>query len=181
MYNFCGISLVIVPMVLYYNCSIIILVRNKKHSTTQEDIEMTYGMMNVTIEKSNNNTYLVYADTERWGEHEIMFESYSREECITWLKANGWEEEEQTVEQVMENGVKRHGAFFKIQIAGSMYHRVHKEAGKWMGHSNRWGWEELDLTGFHMTGELTAVRTSWKGQKEWQKKQTLKIGKACTW
>lgn len=51
----------------------------------------TYGMRssNVRIEKSNNNTYLVFADTERFGMNEIMYESYNFYDCIKWLNANG--------------------------------------------------------------------------------------------
>ena len=50
-----------------------------------------YGMENVTIEATNNNTYAVYADTKRFGKHEMMFESFSVEECLLWAKDNGFE------------------------------------------------------------------------------------------
>lgn len=43
-------------------------------------------MKNITIERTNNNTYVVYADTERFGKHEIMFEGISEEECKAFIK-----------------------------------------------------------------------------------------------
>ena len=48
-----------------------------------------YGMKNVSIEETSNNTFVVKADTKRFGFGEIMFESYSFGECIAWLKKNG--------------------------------------------------------------------------------------------
>ncbi len=44
-------------------------------------------MKNIKIEKTNNNTYVVKADTERFGKNEIMFESYKINDCIKYLKS----------------------------------------------------------------------------------------------
>lgn len=42
-------------------------------------------MKNIRIEKTNNRTYVVKADTERFGIQSIMFESYSLEECKRYI------------------------------------------------------------------------------------------------
>ena len=42
-------------------------------------------MKNIVIEKTGNGTYAVKADTERFGEQEIMFESYSKGECVKYI------------------------------------------------------------------------------------------------
>lgn len=42
-------------------------------------------MKNIVIEKTINGTYVVKADTERFGEQEIMFESYSKAECVKYI------------------------------------------------------------------------------------------------
>jgi len=43
------------------------------------------NMKNIAIEATVNGTYVVRADTERFGEHEIMFESYSKSECVQYI------------------------------------------------------------------------------------------------
>lgn len=52
------------------------------------EIKYSYGMENITIEKTDNMTYAVYADTKRFGKHEMMFESYRLSECKEWLIKN---------------------------------------------------------------------------------------------
>lgn len=42
-------------------------------------------MKNIVIEKTSSGTYVVKADTERFGEQEIMFESYSKAECVQYI------------------------------------------------------------------------------------------------
>lgn len=42
-------------------------------------------MKNVSIETTTNKTFVVYADTKRFGKHEIMFESYRREDCVRYI------------------------------------------------------------------------------------------------
>ena len=42
-------------------------------------------MKNIVIEKTSNGTYVVKADTERFGKQEIMFESYSKTECVQYI------------------------------------------------------------------------------------------------
>ena len=46
-------------------------------------------MKNVKIEATNNNTYVVRADTKRFGKNQIMFESYSKPECFEYVHQNG--------------------------------------------------------------------------------------------
>lgn len=42
-------------------------------------------MKNIVIEKTSNNTYVVKADTECFGEQETMFESHSEAECVRYI------------------------------------------------------------------------------------------------
>ena len=42
-------------------------------------------MKNIVIEKTSNGTYVVKADSERFGEQEIMFESYCKSECVQYI------------------------------------------------------------------------------------------------
>lgn len=42
-------------------------------------------MKNIIIEKTGDGTYVVKADTERFGKQEIMFESYSKVECVGYI------------------------------------------------------------------------------------------------
>lgn len=43
---------------------------------------------NVRIEATNNDTYVVYADTKRFGKNEVMFESYNKNECYEYIMKN---------------------------------------------------------------------------------------------
>ena len=42
-------------------------------------------MKNIRIERTSNGTYVVKADTDRFGEQEIMFESFSKDECVQYI------------------------------------------------------------------------------------------------
>ena len=42
-------------------------------------------MKSINIEQLASGTYAVKADTERFGEQEIMFESYSKAECVQYI------------------------------------------------------------------------------------------------
>lgn len=44
-------------------------------------------MKNIKIEKTMNNTYVVKADTERFGKQRIIFESYRINDCVKYLKS----------------------------------------------------------------------------------------------
>lgn len=44
-------------------------------------------MKNINIEKTVNNTYVVKADTDRFGKQEILFESYKINDCLNYLKS----------------------------------------------------------------------------------------------
>lgn len=155
-----------------------------------------YGMEHITIELSTNNTFLVYADTERFGEHEIMFESYKKEDCERWLrecKAIYWKDltvqqkEERftadTVEEMLEELTSETG-ITKVQISNRMYHSVQKDRnGNWIGRG-MYGWETIDFKGFELTkkSHFIAKRVStWGKDNERTKTETLKMGTACTW
>lgn len=44
-------------------------------------------MKNIKIKKTSNNTYVVKADTEKFGKQTTMFESYKINDCIKYLKS----------------------------------------------------------------------------------------------
>ena len=45
-------------------------------------------MKNIKTKEIRKNYFVVVADTERFGEQEVMFEGISFEECAEWIKAN---------------------------------------------------------------------------------------------
>ena len=51
---------------------------------TDEPVEEK-NMKSINIEQLASGTYAVKADTERFGEQEIMFESYSKAECVQYI------------------------------------------------------------------------------------------------
>lgn len=46
-------------------------------------------MTNFTIDESNNNTYIVCGDSERFGKGAILFESFKKAECEAYVERNG--------------------------------------------------------------------------------------------
>lgn len=46
-------------------------------------------MENVKIIESTNKTFIVKADTERFGIQQILFESYKFQDCLAFLKEHG--------------------------------------------------------------------------------------------
>lgn len=143
----------------------------------------TYGMTNAEIVESmvcgTTKTYLVYADTERFGKHEIMAQFPTRRESEEWLRANGVEVEKTAIDMLDEQV----GApFGRVQIGNAMYRRLYRDGDKYMGYSKSDGWTVLN--GFFdeavVTGEGTAKTTSGL-LYGWMKSKTIKFGNACTW
>lgn len=124
---------------------------------------------NYKIKENSNGGWLVIGDTERFGIQEILFESPFFKECIDYLTENGCEHSVETeIDKVRD-----------VQIACRMFHRVCREDGKLIGYNNRWGWEKLDIEGFELIAPLIAKRT--RTDRYGVHKETLKLGKACTW
>lgn len=46
-------------------------------------------MRNFKVEATNNNTYVVRADSNRFGDYQIVFESYKKSECYEYAKNHG--------------------------------------------------------------------------------------------
>ena len=138
-------------------------------------------MKNVNIEKevhSGFTAWMVYADTERFGKHQIMAQCISKEEAERWCKANGVELEMPTAEERLEkefwNG--------KIQIGNTMYRRIHIKDEKIMGYCSKWGW--TDIT--YMIKECKMVsenigKTKERITKTKTANRTVKFGNACSW
>lgn len=45
-------------------------------------------MKNIEIVVTEERTIVVYADTKRFGKHEIMFEGHTFDECFDYIKRN---------------------------------------------------------------------------------------------
>lgn len=151
----------------------------------------TYNMKNIEIVKTTiagtTETFLVYADTERFGEHEIMAQFPSRDAAVKWLQINGVEIEqtteekvEQSIAEMIEEQLKSPSG--RVQVANTMYRHIHRVGESIMGYSRSDGW--IDLNRFFKeavpTGKNRAITTSgmWYG---WQKRMTIKFGNECTW
>lgn len=142
----------------------------------------TYGMTNVTIEKEvhgNVTSYMVYADTERFGKHEIMAQCISKEEAEQWCKENGVTFELPTARERAEQEVAK--GFGKIQIGNVMYHNLHIEDGKIIGHSGTWGWRDITV----MIDECKMKSKDIGRSREhisgdYYQNRTVKFGNACT-
>lgn len=139
----------------------------------------TYGMTNVTIEKEttgwNLTSYMVYADTERWGTHQIMAQFATEEQAVAWCKENGvvfGNEAWALAENEVEKGCG------KIQIGNVMYRNLYIESDRIYGHSNGyWGWRDIT----EMIKNCKMVKKNIGKTKEGAAGRTVKFGSACTW
>lgn len=52
-----------------------------------------YGMHKVLMMRKPEGGYAIYADTKRFGEHALMYESPSEESCRNWLRENNVDDE----------------------------------------------------------------------------------------
>lgn len=128
-------------------------------------------------------SWLVYADTERFGEHEIMAQCISEEEAIAWVKENTEAEEKSAMDYVEEEIEKAHG---KIQIGNVMYHYPRIENNRVYGHSGTWGWRDITnmindckmvSNGIGKSREYVLFMDKTKGYLN----RTVKFGDKCTW
>lgn len=143
----------------------------------------TYGMKNVEIVEDvvcgTTKTYLVYADTERFGKHEIMAQIPTREAAEKWLKDNGVEIKQKTAMEMLEEQIKSPAG--KIQIGNTMYRRIHRDGDDILGYSNTDGWTKLNraFDGAVVIGKNLAKTTTFG--YSYQRVKTIKFGNACTW
>lgn len=139
----------------------------------------TYGMTNVQITKethSNVTSWMVYADTERFGKHEIMVQFISEKEAIEWCKANGVTFEIETAWEMVEKEIAK--GFSKVQIGNAMYRNLRIENGRIIGHSNGlWGWRDITK----MIEDCKMISENVGKTREGKAGRTVKFGKACTW
>lgn len=139
----------------------------------------TYGMTNVQITKethSNVTSWMVYADTERFGKHEIMGQFISEKEAIEWCKANGVTFETETAWEMVEKEIAK--GFSKVQIGNVMYRKLRIENGRIIGHSNGlWGWRDIT----EMIEDCKMISENVGKTREGKAGRTVKFGKACTW
>ena len=142
-----------------------------------------YGMKNIEIVESRiagtTKTYLVYADTERFGEHEIMAQFPTRKEAEQWIRDNGAEIEQKTAIEMLEEQIESPAG--KIQIGNTMYRRIHRDGNEVFGYSNTDGWTKLNraFEGAVVIGKNLAKTTTFGFG--YQRIKTIKFGNACTW
>lgn len=144
-----------------------------------------YGMTNVTIEKEihsgNVTSWIVYADTERWGKHQIMAQFGKEEWAENWCKENGVVFENSNAWEMAEKEVNT--PFGKIQIGNTMYRRLYIKDGHLYGHSPSWyGFRDITtlIQNCKMTGEKVGKTTDEKERGRY-KNFTVKFGNECTW
>ena len=154
----------------------------------------TYGMTKVSIEEKRiagtTTTFLVYADTARFGKHEIMAQLPTVREAEEWLRANGVTEYAYklktatpgiTVSDVLEQELET--GCGKVQIGNRMFrHLTREKDGSVWGHGNEDGWTPLDryFSGAILTGSKTAKVRGFNGMG-YLSNLTIKFGTACTW
>lgn len=143
----------------------------------------TYGMTNVEIIESTvcgmTKTYLVYADTKRFGKHEIMAQFPTKKEAEKWLKENGVKIKK-TVEDMINEQIE--APFGKIQIGNMMFRNITKTNDGIWGYSKSEGLTKLDrYFAEAYIDKKGVVKTTSGGTYRWQKSFTIKFGNACTW
>ena len=155
----------------------------KRFVDGQKEVRPTYNMENVEIVESriagNIKTYLVYADTERFGKHEIMFQAPTKEDCKKWLSKNGVEIKEKTAWDLLEDEIAKPNG--RIQIGNTMYRNLRKENGIVYGYSRTDGLTKLNsaFESAVIIGENKARTTTFA--YSYQQIKTIKFGNACTW
>lgn len=146
----------------------------------------TYGMRNVSIRECIDYTWptwLVYADTDRWGDHEIMAQFPTKERALDWCKENGVEDvrfELPSARERAEREVWKGSG--KIQIGNVMYRYLKIENDRIIGHSNGyWGWRDITdmIDDCHMISE--DIGRSRERVGKGYAGRTVKFGNACTW
>lgn len=149
-------------------------------------IKNIYGMRNVEIKEElvcwGTIGFFVYADTDRFGEHEIMAQFPTYKEAVAWCKAQGvviGDGAEALLRLQIELDKSGCG---KVQIGNQMFRRLYKEDGVVWGYNNSDGWQDITraFTGAVMTGPDTG-RTDNYSNSLWIKTKTIKFGNACTW
>ena len=98
----------------------------------------TWGMKNVHIMKTAG-TWIVTADTERFGKDEIMFESYKFDEAIEYLKKN-----DVYMNDVMIDTVKAIKQIVHVSFAVDSYRielidgtEIIKTSRSWLSHAEQ--------------------------------------------
>ena len=136
----------------------------------------TWGMANVEI-KLVGNIWTVYADTERFGQHEIMAQCISKAEAETWCRTNG-AEPGKTAVQLFEEEMSK--PFGKLQIGNAMFRNLRIEDGRYFGYGGGIGGKYTqDITDAIMNCKQDK-RGVWKTQFN-DRRKTVKFGNACTW
>ena len=55
------------------------------YTKTSISVDNPYNETNFRIEPTNNNTFLVHSDSERFGKDAIVYESHDRDDCVDYI------------------------------------------------------------------------------------------------
>lgn len=145
-------------------------------------MSVTYGMTNVVIEMETHSgviSWMVYADSIRFGQHAIMAQCISKEEAEAWCTANGVPQVKRTAVECFRSEAEK-GASGKLQIGNAMFRRLREVDGRFFGYGGGYGSRyDTDLTDAIRSCKMGADgigRTAFRGQKK-----TVKFGTKCTW
>lgn len=141
-----------------------------------------YGMTKVSIEKKTHSgvvSWIVYADSDRFGQHAMMAQYAGLEEAEKWCMDNGapeWTRPATEAEDLFREQVSAPGG--KVQIGNLMFHRLRCEGGQCFGHSGGW---EYNLTQAMRLCVMTGNRTGRTFFASSPRNKTVRFGRDCTW
>lgn len=143
-----------------------------------------YNMTNIRIEEAlicsgTVKTVLIYADSERFGENEIMAQLPTMRAALEWLQNNGVDLHELALEW-LQNEIDTTGG--RVQVANTMFRRIYRDnSGSLWGYSNGSGWCVLDK--YFAAAVVCGAGRAKTSFSEWYGPAgaTVKFGNACTW
>lgn len=144
-----------------------------------------WGMTNVKIIKEVHNhipSWMVYADTDRFGKCQIMAQCISREEAEKWCAENGVEikKADPGVLALFKEEMAK-GWAGKIQIGNAMFRRLEIIEDEYYGYSKGlYGTTKItkEIVNCHLTGDRVGTTNVDAGRI---KHKTVKFGDKCTW
>lgn len=125
-------------------------------------------------------SWVVYADSDRFGQHALVAQFPFLEEAEQWCLDNGiteWGRPQKEAEDFFREEMER--GWGKVQIGNAMFRRLRHEGGHYYGHSaSDYGCEAL-LTSAMRFCRMTADGVGKTYFRDGHK--TIKFGTKCTW
>lgn|GEM_PF-4474032 len=132
-------------------------------------------MTNFNITATDNKTYIVKADSDRFGKQAIVFESYKYGECAEYVNNHGGEV--LTLEKAIEalDGTN-------VQVSSNMFHRI-KSAADLVESMDKKYMSKLAEKLFENVIMITPLIGKFNYLDGIGKKRTctVKLGRECTW